>query len=355
MSQSTSLDQGSVLSEELLGARGPGGPPQSARRARRSWPALLATYLLTVFLLVTLNFFLPRMMPSDPISAMVDASSPNYVQDDTTRAALEAYYGLDRPLGSQYLSYLGGLAHGDLGTSIRYHVPVSQLMAERVPWTLLLLATAMAISISTGWVAGIQSGWRRNRPVDRGLLAVFMGLRSFPEFFVGSLALFVLSVRLGWFPLAGAQTPFTNAVGLSRVGDVAHHLVLPAIVLALGFAASEYLVMRASMVSELGADYLLLGRSKGLRERRLKYRYAARNALLPVVALTAMHIAFAATGSVLVETVFAYPGVGRLTFDAISYRDYPTLQGCFLLLTMVVVTANFLADALSRRLDPRTS
>jgi peptide/nickel transport system ATP-binding protein len=300
-----------------------------------------------VFLLITLNFFLPRLMPSDRISAMVDASSPSYVQDNSTRAALEAYYGLDRPLGAQYLSYLGGLAHGDLGTSIRYQVPVSQLMVEQLPWTLLLLASAMAISISTGWVAGIHSGWRRNRPVDRGLLTAFMTLRSFPVFFVGSLALFVLSVRLGWFPLTGAQTPFTEAFGLQRIGDVAHHLVLPATVIALGFAGSEYLVMRASMVSELGADYLMLGRSKGLRDRRLKYRHAARNALLPVVALAAVHIGMAVTEILLVETVFVYPGIGRLAFDAISYRDYPILQGCFLVLTMLVVTANFLADALS--------
>lgn len=325
-------------------------------RVRRSWLALLLTYLLTVFLLVSLNFFLPRLMPSDPISALVDGSSPSYVQDEATRAALEAYYGLDRPLGAQYLSYLGNLVHGDLGTSIRYHVPVSQLLAERLPWTLLLLGTAFVISISVGWTSGIHSGWRRNRPVNRGLLTVFIGLRSFPVFFVGSLALFVLSVWLGWFPLAGAQTPFTESVGLKRVGDIAHHLVLPATVLALTFAGSEYLVMRASLVSELGADHLLLGRSKGLRDRLLKYRYAARNALLPVVALTAVHMGFAVgTESVLVETVFAYPGVGRLTFDAIAYRDYPTLQGCFLVLTMVVVTVNFLADALSRRLDPRTA
>ncbi|MGH3977534.1 MAG: ABC transporter permease [Pseudonocardiaceae bacterium] len=355
MSRPTTLDQRSVLTEELLGASGPAAEPQGLRPARRSWLALLLTYLLTVFLLVTLNFFLPRLMPGDPISALIDGSSPSYVQDDATRAALEAYYGLDRPLWNQYLSYLADLAHGDLGTSIRYHVPVSQLMAERLPWTLLLLGTAAVISISVGWVSGIHSGWRRNRPVDRSLLTVFMGLRSFPDFFVASLALFVLAVWLGWFPMAGAQTPFTESVGLERVGDVAHHLVLPASVLALGFAGSEYLVMRASMVSELGADYLLLGRTKGLRDRRLKYRYAARNALLPVVALTAVHIGFAATGSVLVETVFAYPGVGRLTFDAIAYRDYPTLQGCFLMLTMVVVTANFLADALSRWLDPRTA
>ena len=346
--------RGSVLTEELIGAPVMGAGQPGSRRLGRSWLGLLGTYLLTVFVLVTLNFFLPRLMPGDPISALVDVGSPTYVQNEATRAALESYYGLDRPLGSQYRSYLGGLTHGDLGISIRYSRPVSSLLADRLPWTLLLLTTAMLIAVSVGWLGGVQSGWRRNTPTDRGLLTAFLTLKSLPVFFIGSLALFGFAVRLGWFPLAGASSQAD--LGLwQTVGDVAHHLVLPATVLAMEFAASEYLVMRASMVSELGADHLLLGRSKGLRDRRLKYRYAARNALLPVVALTAVHIAFAATGSVLVETVFVYPGIGRLTFEAISFRDYPVLQGCFLVLTLVVVSANFLADALSRRLDPRTA
>jgi len=137
--------------------------------------------------------------------------------------------------------------------------------------------------------------------------------------------------------------------------DILHHLALPALVLALEFAASQYLVVRAGMVSELGADYLMMGRAKGLRDRRLKYAHAARNALLPAVTITALHASFAVTQSILIETVFAYPGIGRLIFEAIAFRDYPTLQGCFLVLTLAVVTVNFAADALYRRLDPRTS
>lgn len=344
-----------VLTQELVGPTGSVGTGPGSRRLGRSWLGLLVTYLVTVLVLVTLNFALPRLMPGDPISALVDVGSPSYVQDESVRAALEAYYGLDRPIGTQYLSYLGDLAHGELGTSIRYRVPVSRLLADRLPWTLLLLVSAMLIAITLGWAGGVQSGWRRSTATDRGLLTTFLTLKSLPVFFVGSLALFAFAVRLDWVPLGGAYTPYLETGPLQAIGDVAHHLVLPATVLALEFAASEYLVMRAGMVSVLGSDYLLLGRSKGLRDHRLKYRYAARNALLPVVALTAVHISFAATGSVLVETVFVYPGIGRLTFDAISFRDYPVLQGCFLVLTLVVVTANFLADALSRRLDPRTA
>ena len=316
----------------------------------------MPAYAITVFLLISVNFFLPRAMPGDPIDALVDSGSPTHVQDEALRAELEEYYGLDRPLVEQYGRYLGDLARGDLGVSIRYSAPVTDLMKERLPWTLLLLFTSISLAVAVGWVAGIHSGWRRGRPADRGLLALFLGLHSFPVFFLGSVALFVLSVRLGWFPLAGVRTPFLEDASLpSRVADIAHHLALPAAVLAANFVTSQYLNMRASMVGQLGADHLLVGRAKGLPERWIKYRYVARNALLPAVTLTAVHIGFAVTASILVETVFSYHGIGRLVFEAVEFRDYPTLQACFLVLSILVVTANFLADALYRRLDPRTA
>ncbi len=345
----TITDRETAVAEEMSGlAYAPDARP-AARDGRRS--GRLISYVVTVFVLLTVNFFLPRAMPGDPVSALIDDGSPNRVQDDQVRAALADHYGLDRPLVSQYVGYLADLARGDLGLSIRYGPPVGELLRERLPWTALLIATAMALAIILGWGGGIQSGWRRGRSVDRGLLSLFMVLKSFPVFFVGSVALLVFSVKLGWFPLAGTSTAFSGG----GVLDVAHHLALPALVLGIEFAASQYLVMRAGMVSELGADYLVLGRAKGLRDRRLKYAHAARNALLPAVTITALHASFAVTQSILVESVFAYQGIGRLVFEAISFRDYPTLQGCFLVLTLAVVTVNFVADALYRRLDPRTT
>ncbi len=314
----------------------------------------IVAYVVTVFLLVTVNFLLPRSLPGDPISVLVDADA-SQVRDEGLRAELEEYYGLDRPLLEQYGRYLADLARGDLGVSIRYNVPVAELMKERVPWTLLLVLTSMSLAVAVGWLAGIHAGWRRGRAADRGLMTLFLGLHSFPVFFVGSIALFVLSVKLGWFPLAGARTPFLEDVStFSRVVDIAHHLVLPAVVMASNSIASQYLNMRASMVGQLGADHLLMGRAKGLPERWIKYRYAARNALLPAVTLTAVHMGFSVTFSILVETVFAYQGVGRLMAEAVAFRDYPVLQASFLVLSLVVVTANFLADALYGRLDPRT-
>ncbi len=346
-------DQKGGIEDELIG---PGADLGGRRHRRRSALRLVVSYALTIFALLTLNFLLPRAMPSDPIAALVDAESPAYVQSDELRAELERYYGLDRPLLEQYVDYLGGVFQGDLGVSIRYNQPVVELIADRLPWTLLLLSTSMILAAAVGLSLGVHSAWRRGAKVDQGLVVLFLGLHNLPVFFVGSLALLLFSVKLGWVPLGGTTTPFVDfANPLDAVLDIAHHLVLPATVVASGLASAYYLIMRSSVVSELGADYLQLGRAKGLRERRLKYRYAGRNSLLVVVTWSAMRLEGLVTASVLVETVFAYQGMGRLMFDAVSFRDYPTLQGCFLILTLVVVSANFLADILYTRLDPRTA
>ncbi len=332
-------------------SRGPVDDPPSRRRSRRT----VLSYLVTVFVLVSVNFLLPRAMPGDPLTVLVAPDAPVYVNSEQLREELERYYGLDRPLFEQYLAYLADLAQGDLGTSIRYNQPVADLIGDRLPWTLLLLGAATGLAAVVGLAAGAHSGWHRGRSVDRGLLAAFLGVRNFPVFFLASIALFVFSVKLGWVPLAGAQTVFADLTPFSRLVDIAHHLVLPATVLAMRFVADNYLFMRAGMVGELGADYLALGQAKGVRERQLKYRYAARNALLPVVALVGVQIGQAVTAMIFVEVVFAYPGLGRLLFESVSFRDYPTLQACFLVLALVVVTANLLADLLSARLDPRTT
>ncbi len=351
----------SATGEEISGASAGepaavSGADEAARARTRSRAGILASYALAVLALVTINFFLPRAAPGSPISALFSAGTPSYVETDQIRAKLAEFYGLDEPIGVQFADYLAGLAHGDLGYSIRYNVPVAQLIAERLPWTLLLVLTAMALASAAGLVAGVHSGWRRGRRVDRGFLTGFLALRSFPQFFLASLAAFVFAVTLGWFPLTGAESTVADSLGPARrVLSIAYHLVLPASVLALGFAGGQYLTMRAGMVTQLGSDYLLLGRAKGLRERRLKYRYAGRNALLPVVTLLALQIPAAVSGVIFIETVFAYPGMGQLMFKAVAFRDYPLLQGCFLVLGLVVLTANLLADLAYLRLDPRTA
>jgi peptide/nickel transport system permease protein len=331
--------------------------PGRARRSRprRRWPGVLGGYVLTLLALVTLNFFIPRAMPGDPVDELLGQSSSSFTFGEQSRTALREYYGLDGSLLTQYRHYLGRLAHGDLGRSIATLEPVRHDLRRKLPWTLLLVGSSLLLATALGLLGGVHAGWRRDRPLDRALLSGLLALREFPAFLLGSLLLFVFAVKLGWLPIAGAEDRFGLFSPVGKVVDIARHLLLPLLVLTLGLMVGTYLVMRAGMVSELGADHLLLGRAKGLAERRLKYRYAARNALLPVVSLMALQLGFVVTGDVLVEQVFEYPGLGRLLFDSIAARDYPVIQGTFLLVSITVVTANALADAAYRRLDPRTA
>ncbi|MEO7556500.1 MAG: ABC transporter permease, partial [Acidimicrobiales bacterium] len=300
--------------------------------------------------------FLPRLMPGDPIESLAAQSSSNFTFGEQSRLNFEKYYGLDKPLPQQFGHYLNQLAHGDLGRSIGTNQPVRNELLRRLPWTILLVGTSLVVATLLGLVAGVHSGWKRGRRADRFLLTALLAVREFPAFLLGTLLLFLFAVTLDWLPLFGAETHTLAHQGLGeRVVDIGQHLLLPATVLTVGLMAGAFLLMRAGMVSELGADHLLLGRAKGLRERRLKYRYAARNALLPVVSLTALQLGFAVSGDVLIERVFSYPGLGSLIFESINSRDYPSMQGAFLLIAVSVITLNALADLLYRRLDPRTT
>ena len=330
-----------------------GGAATAARR-RRWWVPVLS-YLATVFTLVTFNFALPRLMPGDPIDALLAFGSPNYVNDAETRADLAEYYHLDRSLPEQYGHYLAGLARGDLGVSIVSNAPVASELGDRVGWSFLLIGTALVISVAVGLPTGVHSAWKRGQRVDRGLLTFFVSVQNLPVFILASAAFIVLSAQLGIFPLGGATTPFNDFGPVREALDVAYHLALPALLMAFQFLTYAYLVMRSSMVGELGADYLLGGRAKGLRERKLKYGYAARNALLPVVTVVGLQFSMSFTSVVFIEQIFSYPGVGGYLFEAVGTRDYPAMQGAFLLLTVLVVTSNLLVDLLYRRLDPRTA
>lgn len=340
----TTVAEGAI---DLLVTRSP------QRRSR--WVAVGA-YLATVFVLITFNFALPRLMPGDPIDALMAFGSPNYVDDDETRANLARYYRLDESLPEQYLHYLQGLARGDLGVSVVTNVSVTEELGDRVGWSFLLIATATGLSMLIGLPLGVHSGWKRGKKLDRGLLGFFLAVQNLPIFILGAVAFVVFSAQLGIFPSGGATTPFNEYRGIAEVLDIARHLALPAMLMAFDFLTYQYLVMRSSMVSELGSDYLLGGRAKGLRERRLKYGYAARNALLPVVTVIGLQASVAVgAGLIIVERIFSYPGVGGYMFYAIGTRDYPAMQGAFLVLTVTVVTTNLLVDLLSRRLDPRTA
>ena len=314
----------------------------------------IVAYLVTLWVVLTLNFLLPRLLPGDPLSALLDPASSDYVFDAEVRAALEAYYGLDRPLTAQYIAYLKGAGTGDLGRSIRLNQPVADLLAAHLPWTLLLTGTALGLASLFGLLGGAEAAWKRGSAADRLLTAASVVVGNAPVYFVGLMLLILLGAELSWLPLAGGRTPFASYdTPLAAAADIGKHLVLPALTLTLSLLGIQFLLVRNSVVGILGEDFMLVARAKGLRTARLKWNHALRNALLPFVAHLAAHAGLAITGAVFIETLFQYPGMGRLIFEAVGARDYPVIQGVFLVVAVVVLTANLLADWLNVRLDPR--
>jgi peptide/nickel transport system permease protein len=316
--------------------------------------ARIVAYLATLWVVLTLNFLLPRLLPGDPLSALLDPERSEYVFDAEVRAALEAYYGLDRPLVAQYAAYLQGAVTGELGRSIRLNQPVVELLAAHLPWTLLLTGTALGLASLLGLLGGAEAAWKRGSAADRLLTAASVVAGNAPVYFVGMMLLILFGAELGWLPLAGGRTPFARYDSpLAAAADVGKHLVLPALTLTLSLLGVQFLLVRNNVVGILGEEFMLVARAKGLRPARLKWNHALRNALLPFVAHLAAHAGLAITGAVFIETLFQYPGMGRLIFEAVGARDYPVIQGVFLVVAVIVLTANLLADWLNARLDPR--
>lgn len=320
-------------------------------------PAALRIVLLygvTLFAIVTVVFVLPRAMPGDPIQSREDPTNPLFLQDPTARQHLLAYYGLDEPLPQQYVEYLSRVVHGDLGWSISTNQTVSSLIAARLPWTALLMGTSIAAASLLSFLAGVAAAWRRSRIADRVLVVVMTVMRSVPEYALASVLLIVFAVVLRVLPLYGGSTAFARYSGLwDHVADIATHLALPALSLTLGLTGVKFLLVRNTMISVLGEDYMVLARAKGLPVRLLKYRHAGRNVLLPFLTLLGIQIGFAVGGAIFVETVFNYPGMGSLILNAVGNRDYPVLEGTFLTLATAVLLMNLLIELVYRRLDPR--
>jgi len=311
-------------------------------------------YLVSFWAILTFNFLLPRWLPGDPLAALLDPESSDYVFNPQVRDALEDYYGLDRPLAQQYTSYLTGAFTGDLGQSIRLNQPVGDLLREHLPWTLLLTFTALGIASLLGVVSGSEAAWRRGSLADKTLVTASVIASNVPVFFTGMILLIIFGVKLDWLPLAGGRTPFARYdTTWDAVQDYGRHLILPALTLTLALVGSKFLLVRNSMIGVLGEDYMFVARAKGLPAGRIKHHHALHNAIQPFIHHLAVHAGFALTGALFIETLFNYPGVGRLIFESVVARNYPVIQGVFLVVSIMVLGANLLADWLSYRLDPR--
>lgn len=319
-------------------------------RSARAGRAL--QYLLVLVIAVTLNFLLPRFMPGNPLALIAGVDVGLLAPEQ--RAELVRNAGLDQPLIAQYFAYWGDLFRLDFGFSYRQSRPIVDMIAERLPWTLLLTGASLALSAVVGIVLGAISAWRRGRPADVGLLSFMIALESLPSFWLGMLLVSIFAVQLGWLPSFGAVTPAGRLEGLDAVWDVASHAVLPVVTLAVLSIPGIYLTMRYSTLSVLGEDFIRTARAKGASESRVLFNHVARNALAPVVTVLALRLGYAFGGTVVIETVFSYPGLGRLVFESVSGRDYPVMQAAFLIFTFAVLLANLLADLLYPLLDPRT-
>jgi ABC-type dipeptide/oligopeptide/nickel transport system permease component len=308
----------------------------------RAWKKILlrmVTTLPVLWVVVTVVFLLIHLVPGDPIVQMLgDGATASDV------AALRHSYGLDAPVWTQYVRYWGGVLHGDLGNSLRLHDSVMHLVLQRYPYTLALTVAATLLGAVMAIPAGVASARRQNRWPDRVLGVVSLFGLSFPNFALGPILILVFSIGLGWLPVSGAGTGF---------GDFVKHLVLPAVTLGLGMAAILTRMVRTSMLEELGQEYVRTARAKGLTERQVVYRHALRNALNPVLTVLGLQFGSLLAGAIVTETIFGWPGIGRLTLTAISNRDYALVQGCILAVGLTYVAVNLFTDFVVSLADPR--
>jgi len=299
----------------------------------------VVTTLPVLWVVVTVVFLMIHLVPGDPIVQMLgDGATAGDI------AGLRHAYGLDVPLGTQYVRYWSGLLHGNLGQSLRLHDSVLHLILQRYPYTLALTVAAMVIGVGIAIPAGVASARRANRWPDRAIgFASLVGL-SFPNFALGPILILVFAIDLALLPVSGA------GVG---AGDFVKHLVLPAITLGSGLAAILTRMVRTSMLEELGQDYIRTARAKGLSENVVVYRHALRNALNPVLTVIGLQFGSLLAGAIVTETIFGWPGIGRLTLSAISNRDYALVQGCILAIGLSYVLVNLLTDSVYALADPR--
>jgi peptide/nickel transport system permease protein len=301
----------------------------------------LSLTLPVVWLVVSLVFWLIHLVPGDPIQAMLgDGATP------ADMTALRHQYGLDKPLSAQYLSYWGGVLHGDLGSSIRLHDSVAHLIAQRYPYTLALTVVALAFGLVLALPAGVVAAVSRGRVVDQALSVVSLFGLSVPGLALGPVLILVFAISLGWLPVSGANSGGTRLIDW-------HYLVLPSIAMGASLAAILTRMVRTAMLEELGQDYIRTARAKGLSERSVVWRHALPNALVPIVTVVGLQFGALLAGAIVTEKIFSWPGLGRLVVDAISNRDYALVQGCLLSIGLTYVLVNLLTDLMYRWVNPR--
>ncbi len=325
----------------------------AGRRAKVRLPYLVRKLIglfITLFAVVAFNFLMFRVLPGDPVRMWARAGHLSAQQVEQLRVL----FGLNHPVWDQFAIYVRNLLHGNLGFSYSYHEPVASIVGQRLVNTLVLLGSATVLVVIVGVMLGVMAAARRGSKFDSNTVVSSLVLWSMPTFWVALLFVFAFGVWLHILPTNGISTPgavYSNPFGV--LYDVSRHLVLPTITLALVDIGQFVLITRSSLIDVFTEDFMTTAKAKGMSRRRLVWRHGMRNAMLPVVTASALYIGLIVGGAIQVETVFSWPGMGELTYDAVNRRDYPVLEACFLIFAVTVIVANFLSDLLYRRLDPR--
>ena len=322
-------------------------------RRRFPWAFLakrVAYGALAMLVIAIINFFLLKLAPGDAAEALAGqagTADPAYI------AQLRAQFGLDQPLLSQLWAFLVRLATLDLGYSYVFNERVSVLIFSRMPATLMLMGAAIVIAVIGGIVFGVTAARYANRWPDRVISFVALLLYGTPPYWIGLMMILIFAVTLGWTPTSGMENVLAFNTGWDRVVDIAHHLILPALAQSIFYLAIYIRLVRAGMLEVLSLDFIRVARAKGISERRLSYRHALRNAVIPVVTVVGLQMGALLSGAIVIETVFAWPGIGRLAVQAVSWRDYPVVQAVVLVSASLFIILNLIVDLLYRVIDPR--
>ncbi|MFP3951938.1 MAG: ABC transporter permease [Candidatus Bathyarchaeia archaeon] len=306
---------------------------------------------ITFFVVISVIFFLARSAGTDPFERYL-SEDPRIPIDQIQR--LRARFGLDKPLHMQYLDFIQSTLKGEFGYSLYYHKPVFDVVMERLPWTLFLLSISIILSTILSFVVGVYFAWKRGTKIDLWGTNICMFIRSTPHFWLGMILLLVFAYYIPFFPLFGSRSPgMSYANWFEYVKDVMMHATLPLTTLLVRQIGMYVLYMRNSTVEVLGEDYMVTAKAKGVPSWSMMFKHAARNAMLPMVTVTALRFGFMVNGAILTETVFSYPGMGRTIYIAIMNDDFFLLQGSFFIVSITVLLANLIADLICAWLDPR--
>jgi peptide/nickel transport system permease protein len=312
----------------------------------------LTAGLVALIAAMVINFAIPRLMPGTAVDEMFTGGTQ--LTDEVRQALLERF-GLDKPVWVQFWHYMVNSLKGDFGLSFTFYpMSVWEAILNALPWTVLVFFSSLIIQIIIGYVLGVTAAWNVGKKLDAILQTISMTIFSTPLFWLAMVLLYVFGFWLEWVPLGGRIT--VGAIYDSTfevVMDIARHAALPIVTLTISRYAAYQLILRNTMVSVLKEQYIVTAEAKGLSPRRVKHRHAARNALLPMITYVALSMATTIGGSVFIETVFSYQGIGKLIYDSVTGRDYPLLQGCFFMFSSLVIMANFIVDIIYMYLDPR--